>query len=103
MICGINQYSIFTTKFQNSRQRPTNRKLATIFKTDKVKGDLIHLFCIHMHEYMHKPYYLLRLAMTGSRNSRWRLSKPEVPIFQLVVELATRFQINIPRFWGRAI
>jgi len=34
----------------------------------------------------------------GSRNSRWRSSKPEVPIFQLVEELATRFQIIIPRF-----
>jgi len=33
--------------------------------------------------------------MTGSRNSRWRSSKPEVPIFQLVKELATRFQIII--------
>jgi len=37
----------------------------------------------------------------GSRNSRWRSSKPEVPIFQLVeVELATRFQIIIPRKRG---
>jgi len=35
---------------------------------------------------------------TGSRNSRWQSSKPEVPIFQLVEELATRFQIIIPRF-----
>jgi len=38
-----------------------------------------------------------------SRNSRWRSSKPEVPIFQLVEVLATRFQIIIPRFWGRTI
>jgi len=47
-----------------------------------------------MHQYMNKPYYLLRLAMTGSRNSRWQSSKPEVPIFQLVEELETRFQIT---------
>jgi len=40
---------------------------------------------------------------TGSRNSRWQLSKPEVPIFQIVNELATRFQIIIRRFRGRAI
>jgi len=46
-----------------------------------------------MHQYINKPYYLLRLAMTGSRNSRWWSSKPEVPIFQLVEELATQFQI----------
>jgi len=39
--------------------------------------------------------------MTGSRNSRWWSSKPEVPIFQLVEELATRFQIIIPCFLGR--
>jgi len=56
-----------------------------------------------MHQYINKPYYLLRLAMTESRNSRWRSSKPEVPMFQLVEELATRFQIIIPRFRGRAI
>jgi len=41
--------------------------------------------------------------MTGSRNSRWRSSKPEVPIFQLVEELETRFQIIIPCFRGREI
>jgi len=38
----------------------------------------------------------------GRRNSIWRSSKPEVPIFQLVEEPATRFQIIIPRFRGRA-
>jgi len=38
-----------------------------------------------------------------SRNSRWRSSKPEVPIFQFVEELETRFQIIIPCFWGREI
>jgi len=38
-----------------------------------------------------------------SRNSGWRSTKPEVPIFQLVKELATRFQIIIPRFRGRVI
>jgi len=41
--------------------------------------------------------------MTESRNSRWRSSKPEVPIFQLVEELATHFQIIIPSFRGLAI
>jgi len=40
---------------------------------------------------------------TGSRNSRCRSSKPEVTIFQLVEELATRLQIIIPRYRGRAI
>jgi len=87
---------------------PPNLKLATIFKTDKVKGDIrliSHLWAIfvHMHQYINKPNYLLRLAMTGSRNSRWRSSKPEVPIFQLVEKLASRFQIIIPCFRGRAI
>jgi len=38
-----------------------------------------------------------------SRNSRWRSSKPEVPIFQLMEELATRFQFIILRFRGLAI
>jgi len=38
------------------------------------------------------------LHVNGSRNSRWRSSKPEVLTFQLVEELATRFQIIIPRF-----
>jgi len=38
-----------------------------------------------------------------SRNSRWRSSKPEVPIFQLVEELAAQFQIIIPRLPGRAM
>jgi len=52
---------------------PPNRKLATIFKTDKVKGDITHLWAIfiNLHQYINKPYYLLRMAMTGSRNSRW--------------------------------
>jgi len=82
-----------------------NWKLATIFKSDKVKGDITHLWAIfiHMHQYIYNPYYLLRLAMTGSRNSRWRSSKSEVPIFHLVEELATQFQIIIPRFRGRPI
>jgi len=40
---------------------------------------------------------------TISRNSRWRSSKPKVPIFQLVEELTTRFQIIIPCFRGRTI
>jgi len=54
---------------------------------------------IHMHQYRNKPYYLLRLTMTGSRNSRWRSSKPEVPLFQFVEKLTTRlFQIMIPCF-----
>jgi len=59
----------------------------------------------HMHEYMNKPYYLLSLAMTGNRYSRWWSSKLEIPILQLVEEggAATRFQIIIPRFRGRAI
>jgi len=56
-----------------------------------------------MHEYMNEPYYLLSLAMAGSRNSRWRTSKPVIPACQLVNELVTRFQIIIPRFWGREI
>jgi len=43
------------------------------------------------------------LHHNGSRNSRWQSSKPEVHIFQLVEELATRFQTIIPRFQGRAI
>jgi len=51
---------------------------------------------------MNKSYYLLSLEMTDSLNSRWWSSKPEVPIFQLEEELATRFQIIIPRFRGRA-
>jgi len=38
-----------------------------------------------------------------SRNSRWWSSKPEVPIFQLVQELETRFQFIIPCFRRRAI
>jgi len=41
--------------------------------------------------------------MTESRNSRWRSSKPEVHLFQLVEELPTQFQIIIPCCWGRAI
>jgi len=43
------------------------------------------------------------LHYTGSQNSRWRLFKPEVPILQLIEVLATRFQIILPRFRGRAI
>ena len=46
-------------------------------------------------------YYVF--AMTRNRNSRWRSCKPEVPIFQFVEELETRFQVIIPFFRGRAI
>jgi len=59
--------------------------------------------CIQMHKYLNKPFYLPHLAMTGSRNSRWRSSKPKVSIFQLVEELTTRFQIIILCFRGQAI
>jgi len=40
---------------------------------------------------------------TGNRNSRWRSTRTKVPIFQPVEELATRFQIIILCFLGRAI
>jgi len=45
---------------------PPNRKLATIFKTDKVKviSPSYGPFFIHMHQYKYKPYYLPHLAMT---------------------------------------
>jgi len=80
-------------------------KISNYFQNRQSTGDITHLWAIfiHVHQYINKHYYLLRLAMTGSRNSiRWS-SKPEVPIFQLVEELATRFQIIIRGFQGRAI
>jgi len=58
-----------------------------------------------MHQYIYTNliiYYFWRWPEV-SRNSRWRSSKPEVPIFQLVKELATRFQITIPCFRCRTI
>jgi len=52
-----------------------NQSLSTGILPDQFKNCYVH------------PY--------KSRNSIWRSSKPEVPIFQLVEELATRFQIII--------
>jgi len=84
---------------------PTNRKLATIFKTGKVKGDITNLWAIL---YTHASIYKQTLSFTTfgddrNSNSRWRSSQPEVPIFQLVEELATRFLIIIRGFWGQTI
>jgi len=78
--------SIFYFHNEIPKWRP-NWKLATIFKTDKVKCNITHLWAIiiHMHQYINKPYYLLRLAMTGSRNSRWRSSKPDVSIIYISI------------------
>jgi len=84
----------------------TESEISDYFQNRQSKGwyhPLKWASFIHIYQYINKPYYLIRLAMTESRNSRWRSSKPEVPIIQLVEELATRFQIIIPCFRGRAI
>jgi len=104
-IGGLNQYSIFITKFQKADKMTPNWKLATIFKTNKEEGNITYLWAIfiHMHQYINKPYYLLRLAITGSRNSWWRSSKPEALIFHLVYQITMRFQVIILCFRGRAV
>jgi len=68
-------------------------------------GDISLLWAIsYAHASIYKkPYYLLRLVMSGSRNLIWRSSKPEVPKFQFMEDITTWFKIIIPRFRDRAI
>jgi len=84
---------------------PPNRKLATIFKTEEVKDDNSHLWAIFRSHATICKQTLLFTTFGDDRKSEFKMAvvQTTVHIFQLVEELATRFQIIIPCFWDRAI
>jgi len=69
MIGGINQYYIFTTT-----KWPPNRKLATIFKTNKVMGDITHLWAIFYTHVSIYEYTLLFTTFGDDRKSEFKMA-----------------------------